>query len=150
MEKVYDQHSDAQVLRFGSGTKVGSVLKFNVSIKPGDLLRVAYTVTAELGDGPSSVVIKSHDGKPPCQYLCNSFVRNTSVSFLRIRDRLMIQLGWDRRVATLAARLALGSDTWESIASTPSFLGKPLLSQAEVTHIKTIGFGLIREGCDAS
>ena len=57
------------------------------------------------------------------------------MSFLRTRNRLMIQTGMSRRVATLAARLYLGVDTWEGIAATPGFLGNPLLSHAEVTQI---------------
>jgi hypothetical protein len=44
--------------------------------------------------------------------------------------------GWDRRVATLAARLILGIDTWDSIASTPSFYGNPLLSINEAQMIR--------------
>jgi hypothetical protein len=57
------------------------------------------------------------------------------MSFLRTRNRLMIQRGWNRRVATLAARLSLGVDTWEGIEATPSFRGLPLLTGTEVMYI---------------
>jgi hypothetical protein len=57
------------------------------------------------------------------------------MSFLQTRTRLMIQHGWGRRVATLAARLYLGVDTWEGIAATPGFRGTPLLSQPEAVRI---------------
>lgn len=57
------------------------------------------------------------------------------MNFLRRRDSLMNAFGWNRRVATLATRLASGADTWESIASTPSFLGRPLLSTQEAKDI---------------
>jgi hypothetical protein len=56
--------------------------------------------------------------------------------FLDTRNTLMEGCGWDRRVATLAARLILGVDTWDSIASTPSFRGTPLLSIREAQMIR--------------
>jgi len=59
------------------------------------------------------------------------------MSFLRLRNRLMIQRGWNRRVATLAARLLLGVDTLEDIAATPTFFGTPLLSESEIEMIST-------------
>jgi hypothetical protein len=59
-----------------------------------------------------------------------------AVGFLETRNLMMLRLGWDRRVATLAARLLLGIDTWDSIASTPSFRGKPLLNSTEAATIK--------------
>jgi hypothetical protein len=58
------------------------------------------------------------------------------MSFLRLRNRLMIRRGWNRRVATLAARLYLGVDTWEGIQATPGFRGTPLLSQSEAMKIQ--------------
>jgi len=44
--------------------------------------------------------------------------------------------GWGARVATLAARIAVGTDTFEDIAAAPSFRGSPLLSQTEIAMIK--------------
>jgi len=61
--------------------------------------------------------------------------------FLELRNMLMEQLKWDRRVATLAARLILGVDTWESIASTPNFTGRPLLSLYEAKMIRDAANG---------
>ncbi|KPK54175.1 MAG: hypothetical protein AMS22_06340 [Thiotrichales bacterium SG8_50] len=55
--------------------------------------------------------------------------------FTELRNILMT-LGWDRRVATLAARLILGVDTWEGIAACRTFLGNPLLSLGEATIIR--------------
>lgn len=57
------------------------------------------------------------------------------MKFTETRNTLM-QVGWNRRVATLAARLILGVDTWESIASTPGFHGTPLLSKDEIDMIR--------------
>jgi hypothetical protein len=48
----------------------------------------------------------------------------------------MAGLGWNRRVATLAARLILGVDTWDDIGSTLSFHGTPLLSIREAQMIR--------------
>ena len=62
------------------------------------------------------------------------------MSFLRTRNRLMNQLGMDRLVATLDARLSLGVDTWEGIMATPGFLGLPLLTHPEVVSI-LVAFG---------
>ena len=67
------------------------------------------------------------------------------MTFLEVRNMLMTELGWDRRVATLAARLVLGADTWESIESTPSFSGEPLLCPHEERAIRTVGLETIRE-----
>lgn len=72
-------------------------------------------------------------------------MRRNALNFLLTRKCLMDGLGWNRRVATLATRLAYGIDTWEGIASTPSFLRLPLLSQKEVMDIRTAGFELIRD-----
>lgn len=60
------------------------------------------------------------------------------MSFLRIRNRLMLRRGMCRRVATLAARLYLGIDTWRGIAATPGFSGTPLLTLTEVMQIRRI------------
>jgi hypothetical protein len=38
--------------------------------------------------------------------------------FLELRNLLMDQHGWDRRVATIAARIYLGVDTPEILATT--------------------------------
>lgn len=40
------------------------------------------------------------------------------VGFLELRNLLMDQHGWDRRVATIAARIYLGVDTPEILATT--------------------------------
>lgn len=71
--------------------------------------------------------------------------KGTLMSFLRRRDSLMSAFGWNRRVATLAIRLASGADTWESIASTPSFLGRPLLSVQEAGDI--LQASRVAKGC---
>lgn len=55
--------------------------------------------------------------------------------FTQLRDT-WITRGFNRRVATLYARLQLGIDTFESIALTPSFSGKPLLSRKEIEIYK--------------
>ncbi len=57
-------------------------------------------------------------------------------NFLETRDLMMGQLGWNRRVATLAARLLLSIDTWDDIAACPSFDGSPLLSVREAITIR--------------
>ena len=56
--------------------------------------------------------------------------------FLETRDTMIKQLGWNRRVATLAARLLLGIDTWEGIAACLSFGGTPLLTASEAITIR--------------
>lgn len=56
------------------------------------------------------------------------------MKFLEARDSFM-RLGWNRRVATLAARLCLGVDTVEGILSTPGFRG-PLLTPDEAEMIR--------------
>jgi hypothetical protein len=56
--------------------------------------------------------------------------------FLETRNLMMTQLGWNRRVATLAARLVLGVDTWDGIAACDSFHGYPLLSLTEAKMIR--------------
>jgi hypothetical protein len=56
--------------------------------------------------------------------------------FLETRNLMMTQLGWNRRVATLAARIVIGVDTWEGIAACPGFHGDPLLSLTEVNIIR--------------
>jgi hypothetical protein len=57
-------------------------------------------------------------------------------SFLETRNMVMSQLGWDRRVATLAVRLMMGIDTWDGIAACLSFHGTPLLSLTEAKMIR--------------
>lgn len=59
-----------------------------------------------------------------------------TMRFLETRNLMMKQLGWNRRIATLATRLLLGADTWESIASTPNFGGQPLLTIKEAKMIR--------------
>lgn len=56
--------------------------------------------------------------------------------FLETRNLMMKQLGWNRRVATLAARLLLGVDTWESIASCTTFRDTYLLTIKEARMIR--------------
>ena len=58
--------------------------------------------------------------------------------FLETRNLMMTQLGWNRRVATLAARLVLGVDTWEGIAACRTFRDLPLLSPGEAVSIETV------------
>ena len=66
----------------------------------------------------------------------------TEPSFLEIRNTAMSQLGWNRRVATLAARLLLQVDTWEGVAACRTFRDQPLLSSAEAQMIaETIRYG---------
>jgi hypothetical protein len=64
---------------------------------------------------------------------------------METRNMLMDELGWNRRIATLAARLAMGVDTWESIELTPNFNDNPLLYEHEIRMIRTIGLETIRE-----
>lgn len=59
-----------------------------------------------------------------------------TMSFLETRNMIMTQLGWNRRVATLATRLMMGTDTWDGIAACPSFHGNPLLSLTEAKMIR--------------
>ena len=56
--------------------------------------------------------------------------------FLEARILVMAQLGYNRRVATLALRLMRGVDTWDEIAACPSFHGNPLLSLTEARMIR--------------
>lgn len=56
--------------------------------------------------------------------------------FLKTRDTLIKQFGWNRRVATLATRLLLDVDTWEDIAACLSWGGKPLLTAGEAIVIR--------------
>lgn len=65
--------------------------------------------------------------------------------FLETRNLMMTQLGWDRRVATLGARLVLGVDTWDGIAACPDFHGDPLLSLTEVKMIRNQFRAKLRE-----
>lgn len=67
------------------------------------------------------------------------------MNFLRMRNRLINRRGWNRRVATLAARLHPGVDTWAGIEATPAFLGRPLLSQAEARDIRDFWLRRIEE-----
>ena len=56
--------------------------------------------------------------------------------FLKLRNLLMDAMGWDRRVATLAARLYLGADTPESIkAMSYGDYGRSILSEGEYREI---------------
>jgi hypothetical protein len=57
-------------------------------------------------------------------------------SFLSHREHFM-SIGFNRRVATLAARLILGVDTFNTIAQCPSFCGNPLLSESEKKLIES-------------
>jgi hypothetical protein len=49
---------------------------------------------------------------------------------------MMTQLGWNRRVATLATRLVLGVDTWEGVAACDGFDRQPLLFLDEARRIR--------------
>ncbi len=62
--------------------------------------------------------------------------KSQTVGFLETRDMMMSQLGWNRRVATLAARLLLGVDTWEGIASCTTFRDSHLLTVKEAIIIR--------------
>jgi hypothetical protein len=56
--------------------------------------------------------------------------------FREMRNLLMLQHRWNRRVATIAARLYLFIDTPESLQSAASGeYGRPLLSEAEYRKI---------------
>jgi hypothetical protein len=56
--------------------------------------------------------------------------------FLETRNLMMTQLGWNRRVATLAVRLMMGIDTWDGIAACDGFDGQPLLFLDEARRIR--------------
>ena len=56
--------------------------------------------------------------------------------FLEIRNLMMEQHGWNRRVATIAARLYLYIDTPESLqAAASGEHGRPLISESEYRQI---------------
>jgi hypothetical protein len=56
--------------------------------------------------------------------------------FLELRNMLMDQHGWNRRVATLAARIYLGVDTADSIHSASlGDYGRSILSEGEYRTI---------------
>jgi len=59
-----------------------------------------------------------------------------AVGFLETRNLMMEQLGWDRRVATLGARLILGVDTWAGIGACLNFIDAPLLTIEEAQMIR--------------
>lgn len=67
------------------------------------------------------------------------------MGFLATRNLLMEELGWNRRVATLATRLAMGIDTWDGIDTCYGFDGEPLLYLREKRMIRAIGLETIRE-----
>jgi hypothetical protein len=53
--------------------------------------------------------------------------------FLRARNALIAELGYSRKLATLAYRLSMGIDTWELIeAMEVGRFGRELLSATEV------------------
>jgi hypothetical protein len=57
-------------------------------------------------------------------------------SVIELRNILMAQHGWDRRVATIASRLYLRIDTADDIESASrGDYGRPLLSQSEYREI---------------
>ena len=59
-----------------------------------------------------------------------------AMKFLEMRNMLMEQHGWNRRVATIATRLYLFIDTPESLQSAEvGAYGRPLLSEAEYRTI---------------
>jgi hypothetical protein len=58
------------------------------------------------------------------------------LSVIELRNLLMAQHGWNRRVATMAARLYNGIDNADDLASAElSEYGRPLLSQSEYAVI---------------
>lgn len=59
----------------------------------------------------------------------------SKAGFLETRDMMMSQLGWNRRVATLATRLLRGVDTWEGIGACTLWTEKSLLSVKEAIMI---------------
>ena len=62
----------------------------------------------------------------------------SKTTFLGTRDIMMSQLGWNRRVATLATRLLRGVDTWEGIGACTLWTEKPLLSIEEAKMIRDL------------
>jgi hypothetical protein len=58
------------------------------------------------------------------------------LSIIELRNLLMRQHGWNRRVATIAARLYTGVDTPADIeAAAQGDYGRPLLSEGEYRAI---------------
>jgi len=58
------------------------------------------------------------------------------MKFLELRDLMMEQHGWDRRVATMAARIYMGVETPETLASTRmGDYGVTLLTEGEYRTI---------------
>jgi len=58
------------------------------------------------------------------------------IRFLELRNTLMAQHGWNRRVATMAARLYLGVDTPDDLAATQEGeWGYALLTEGEYRTI---------------
>ena len=58
--------------------------------------------------------------------------------FLELRNHYMNEYHWNRRVATLAARLTLGVDTIDGIMACETFRGNYLLTRAEVQEISVV------------
>lgn len=69
--------------------------------------------------------------------------------FQEMRDIVATEFGWDRRVATLAVRIAKNIECFNDIAKTPDFRGYPLLSTEEEIYIKQALRG-IRQLCKLS
>jgi hypothetical protein len=58
------------------------------------------------------------------------------IGFLELRNLLMEQHKWNRRVATLAARIYAGVDTFDDIAAMANGdYGRAILSQSEYAEI---------------
>jgi hypothetical protein len=57
------------------------------------------------------------------------------MSFLRLRNIIMFDHECGRKVATIAARMVLGVDTWEGIFACDQFTGRPLLTHDEAQHV---------------
>lgn len=55
--------------------------------------------------------------------------------FLELRNQYMSKFSWNRRVATLAARLTLGVDTVDGILACETFRGNTLLSRDEYREL---------------
>jgi len=69
--------------------------------------------------------------------------------FQKMRDIVATEFNWNRRIATLAVRVAKNIECFDDIARTPSFRGRPLLSTEEKIQIKQALRG-IRQLCKLS
>lgn len=58
--------------------------------------------------------------------------------FIRARDALMHKHGLNRKLATLAIRIARKIDSYEIIVACIGFTGKPLLTYKEYTMLQEL------------